>query len=521
LPCPQILIQADEHGNVSGYIQRTDTDRRAVFEPHQVIHIKMDSPRGGLYGLGPTEGAVHSITTWLFTEGLLKATMKRGNPPNIGIAWDPDLGIGEVKRFSQQYASRNLGPDNVGNPVEVKGKTEIHEFAQNKIAEYMAVKNGCRDEMCGEYGVPPAIVAIIESGNLGGGTGTSQFKNFRVNTCGPLEELVLEAFTFAILEQGFGVEDHRCTFDEIDWRDDEVIEKIRTMRVERAGWSVNRYKDDIGEPPVDGGDASVIILSRDVVPVQDIEAHSAAAASKGGLPAEIGADSGPPPRPATSTAPVPTPAGTPSDAALPKHAKGAPNESAMFAEQHTGAMVALFVPATLAAELALDGGEPPGEMHVTLAYLGDAADLDGDPEDLAQVIAAWALETPPLAATFGGLGLFTPHGDDPPVTYASVDSPDLPGARHRLVEALKRSGFPANMDHGFTPHVTLAFANVIDQANVPDTVFRFGAVTLAVGGERQSWALTGTPVEASSERTIFEADLNRRRARAIRELQEA
>lgn len=326
LPCPQMLIEADEHGTVSGYIQRTETDRKATFEPHQVIHIKFDSPRGGLYGLGPTEGAVHAITTWLFAEGLIKALMKRGNPPNIGIAWDPDLAEGEIKRFSQQYPTRNLGPDNVGNPVEVRGKTEIHEFAQSKLAELGAVKATCRDEMCGEYGVSPAIVNIIESGNLGGGTGTSQFKNFRVNTCGPLEELVLEAFTFAILEQGFGVEDHRCSFDEIDWRDDEIIEKIRTQRVERGGWTINRYRDDIGEPPVDGGDDAIIVLSRDVVPVHDVEAKALGA--PGALPAELGADAkpsgSPAPRPPTQSGPD----GGVADAAPPKHARATPNESA-------------------------------------------------------------------------------------------------------------------------------------------------------------------------------------------------
>lgn len=528
LPCVQMLVLADEHGVVGaqemdrgfGYMQRTDTDRKAKFEPHQVIHIKSDSPRGGLYGLGPTEGAVHSITTWLFAEGLIKSLMKRGNPPNIGIAWDPDLADGEIKRFSQQYASRNLGPDNVGNPIEVKGKTEVHEFAQSKLAELDAVKGICRDEMCGEYGVSPAIVNIIESGNLGGGTGSSQFKNFRVNTCGPLEELVLEAFTFAILEQGFGVEDHRCTFDEIDWRDDETIEKIRTMRVERGGWTPNRYKDDIGEPPEEGGDQSLIILSRDVVPLHDIGAKALAA--PGALPAEIGADSTPPGSPA-GPKPKPTPAGTTTaDHDAPAHAKGAPNESALT-EAHDGAMVALFMPAVLAQELAIEGGEPPEEMHLTLAYLGDADGIDSA-EDLAQVVAAWALETPVLVAQISGLGLFNPGGDDPPVTYASVDAPDLADARHRLVEALKRSGFPASMEHGFTPHVTLAYANVIDQATVPETAFRFGAVTLAVGDERTSWPLSGTAVESTAEDdgllAIFEADIARRRAQAQRELQE-
>jgi hypothetical protein len=43
--------------------------------------------------------------------------------------------------------------------------------------------------------------------------------------------------------------------------------------------------------------------------------------------------------------------------------------------EHTGAIIALVPVAEDAARLAVDGGEPAGELHLTLAYLGEAADL--------------------------------------------------------------------------------------------------------------------------------------------------
>lgn len=282
LPCPDMVVLADEHGAVSGYIQRTETNRKATFKPHEVIHIRLDSPRGGLYGLSPTEKSIHPIVTWMSTEGLLKRTMERGNPPNIAIGFSADGNPNDRRKQVQQYHAKNLGPTNVGNPIEVEGATEIKELAQNKLAEYVAVKNNCRDEICGGYGTPPAILSIIESGNLGGGTGTSQFKTFRVNTCGPLEELVLEAFTFAIVKQGFKIQGKRCAFQEVDWRDDAVIESIRSDRVKTGLWTLNRARDEIGEPPVPGGTDAVVIQTRDVVRWQDIEAMGKAAIAKAG-----------------------------------------------------------------------------------------------------------------------------------------------------------------------------------------------------------------------------------------------
>ena len=67
LPCPDMLIDYDEHGVVNFYIQKTDTDRRAKFKPNQIIHIKMESPRGGIYGMGAMEKCVHSVVTWIST----------------------------------------------------------------------------------------------------------------------------------------------------------------------------------------------------------------------------------------------------------------------------------------------------------------------------------------------------------------------------------------------------------------------------------------------------------------------
>lgn len=331
LPCPDMLIVSDEHGVVSGYVQRTETNRRAPFKPHQVMHFKFDSPRSGLYGFGPTEGTVHPITTWLFTLGLLKHTMEKGNPPNMAIAWDINLADNDIKKYSEQMRARNMGAANVGNPWNLKGETKVTEFHSNAIAEYLATMAVCRDQIVSGYGCYPAQVGIIESGNLGGGTGTSQFKSFKVNTCGPLEELVLEVFTFDILQQGFGVDDFRCDLEDIDWRDDAAIEEISHLRVTDGRWTINRGRDAIGEPPVEGGDDAVIIQTRDIVPVKNIGAMSQAAVDKAA--GAVNPELTPPP---TDAAPTAAPAAAKAPAAKrtakadqqdPAHATGSPTEA--------------------------------------------------------------------------------------------------------------------------------------------------------------------------------------------------
>lgn len=161
----------------------------------------------------------------------------------------------------------------------------------------------------------------------------------------------------------------------------------------------------------------------------------------------------------------------------------------------TGAMVALFPPPELATELALDGGEEPADIHVTLAFLGEA----GGParrEKVAAAVRKWAAECPPLAGEISGTGRFV--SGPKPVTYFSVDLPGLPAERERLVKALKAAGAPPSEDHGFTPHLTVAYAARRPTLTKAIEV-TFANATLAWAEERLSVPLGGKPPKAREE----------------------
>lgn len=160
---------------------------------------------------------------------------------------------------------------------------------------------------------------------------------------------------------------------------------------------------------------------------------------------------------------------------------------------HTGAMVALYPEPTVARRLAQDGGEPVRELHVTLAFLGKAKDL-ADHDRLKQVVEGIAASTPPLTGEVSGIGLFTAGPE--PVTYASVDMPGLPAMRERLVAALKGGGWPAANDHGFTPHMTLAYDDRARDLKLPNPKLRFTRLTLKLGDRSYHFPFGGTLEEA-------------------------
>jgi len=276
LDCPSMLPIADEHGNVTKYVQVTEMGQRAEFEPREVIHISLDSPRSSVFGVSPTQAALLPITAWLFAAATTKEIFRKGAPPQLWIDHPASSSSGEINRWNAQYLARNVGPRNIGNPINTKGGAKVEELAQSRTMDYLQFLNQKRDEIIASYGVPPAKVGIIESGNLGGGTGETQDRTFMVNTCQPIAELVLEALNFALAKNGFGVEGWRLKFRDIDMRDSETVEKIRDMRLRNGSWTLDRYRADIGEPAVEGGDQPVLVDRENLVKWADMDAVSKA-----------------------------------------------------------------------------------------------------------------------------------------------------------------------------------------------------------------------------------------------------
>lgn len=168
-------------------------------------------------------------------------------------------------------------------------------------------------------------------------------------------------------------------------------------------------------------------------------------------------------------------------------------EARTKAAVHTGVMIALFVPpAALPAVTALQEGlpnpEPADDLHLTLAYLGDSAELAPYAALIDEVLASMYWGDLPLTGRIGGIGRFYhDEGNGTNAVYASFDSPTLPQLRQSIVEALLSRRIPVVQNHGFTPHITLAYVPI--ETDIPTTPrdmpdLTFPVFTLAWGDTR-------------------------------------
>lgn len=182
------------------------------------------------------------------------------------------------------------------------------------------------------------------------------------------------------------------------------------------------------------------------------------------------------------------------------------------ASGHTGVMIALYPDAAAAKQIAAQDGvsEPTDHLHLTLAFLGDSSEvpLSSNKDKLIAALKQWAIEKgQPLEGTVNGLGRFFHSEDDNTnAVYLSPDVPGLPELRQSLIEWIEQSGFDYAQNHGFTPHITVAYVPL----DAPTPAIRvespivFNHVTLAWGDERYDYPLgTAAQKEPSSVFSVF------------------
>lgn len=194
------------------------------------------------------------------------------------------------------------------------------------------------------------------------------------------------------------------------------------------------------------------------------------------------------------------------------------------AEVRTGAMVALRPSAEDADRLAVEGGEPADQLHCTLAYLGDVADI---PPDVQQALVGrlTALVEDAIRPDFDlpmqvegfALDVFNPPGtaredgkDRDTCIVLGLSGGDLDTVHSMVVETVAEvfgeAGLVLPDQHTpWIPHTTLIYTD--DVGRVTDLVDRAGPVTfdairVAFGGHNTDIPLT--PVEPAVAAAIPE-----------------
>ncbi len=185
-------------------------------------------------------------------------------------------------------------------------------------------------------------------------------------------------------------------------------------------------------------------------------------------------------------------------------------------QHHTGIMIALNVDPETANQLAIPGGEPASESHITLCYLGDVH-VEPEPgklhpahtqDTIKTLLSGLAATSEPLHGVVGGLARFLPSesSDWLSPVIALVNVHGLQQWRRKLVDALDTASYFVAQEFDYSPHLTLSY--IAPDAPMPITTIPalpldFYGMELCIGDDCTYFPFGGgeTPHEETAQST--------------------
>ena len=219
-----------------------------VFEPENLIHVYEPKIqiRGSKWGTSLIDTIAQNIALEVLGLNHNKDVFENhGLDPRGVLNFDkdlePDIVKANIRRLKKQKNKKGL--------IAVQGGNYQQTNNSNKDMEFLELIKFSRDSIITMFGVPPAKVGIIETANLGTGSGESQDKNFGkvINS------------NCKVIEDAFNKNLGRSGFQEIfEFIREDHENKLNRAAIEdkqlRNGTTfINEVRKGYGLPPVDWG----------------------------------------------------------------------------------------------------------------------------------------------------------------------------------------------------------------------------------------------------------------------------
>ena len=218
-----------------------------LYEPNDLIHIKMPNPekRNSVWGLG----SIEVCSDWIALEiNALKYNndllLNDGLDPNTIITYDKDVSDrnfqSEVKRLNAERAAPKQR--NKKQLMILKGANVQSNIRSNRDMNYLELLKYARDQIIRAFQVPPQLAGIIETANLGSGSGDSQKKDWKTTFDGA-KTFVENAFNQTLKHHGFQERFHYQNMDVID----EYYEaQVAQMQIASGVKTVDEVRNEMG-----------------------------------------------------------------------------------------------------------------------------------------------------------------------------------------------------------------------------------------------------------------------------------
>ena len=236
------------------------------YEPEELIHIHEPNIRAksSKWGMCKIDKIGLAISIMFLGMKYNKNIMENdGVDPKAVLSFDKDMDndsfIDEVNRLAAIRKEKRKG-----GTLAIKGGTFTSPTVNIRDMDWEKLLLLARDMIITGYGAQPAMVGVIETANLGSGSGESQKKNFK-DTLQGRAAFIEGAFNKALGHNGF---DEIFQFTDLDIEDKLNRAQIENIRLQNGSLSINEVRNSYGEEPVAWGNVPMNYTNYGVTPNQ-------------------------------------------------------------------------------------------------------------------------------------------------------------------------------------------------------------------------------------------------------------
>ena len=233
-----------------GFQRTTEFNKKVVYSPIDIAHIKRSSPTGSIYGQAVLETNTATLLLLLNALTYNINVMKNGGVPPIQINLPDDSTETDAEAVSRFYEVNFGGPWNAGKPmVTFKGaKASSLGVTPSEMRYLELLEYGVRS-VTGMFGVPLILIGIPDGTNRA--TASNTIKSFYLNKIYPLRKYIANKITQEIIIGGLGIDGWKLDFRSSGLEESDSTRRDVVVGFSKGLYSYNETRVKLGLLPID------------------------------------------------------------------------------------------------------------------------------------------------------------------------------------------------------------------------------------------------------------------------------
>lgn len=235
-----------------------DLKQNQEFFINEIMHIKLPSPNDPYYGASPLTACAMSVDIDEYQHKYQMNLYKNGAIPPIVLETEQGLDEASIKRLRRDWERLHRSDANSGRTAILDRGLKVKAVGVSpKDLDWLSTNRMTRDDILSIYGVPPALLGLVEDSNRS--SGETQEYTFHRQVVEPLLTLLDERLTKDIAKQynkNFIIQ-HDSTVP----YDAERGARASQTRILSGQTTINEERMSQGYKPIDGGDEILVPLN--------------------------------------------------------------------------------------------------------------------------------------------------------------------------------------------------------------------------------------------------------------------